>query len=181
LENDFQQLGKEALVQPETNLVLIGMPGAGKSTLGVLLAKALSRPFLDTDLEIQTRERQLLKAIIHDRGMAAFKSLEEGYILSLACRGHVIATGGSAVYSERAMRHLQKEGFLLFLDLSLPLLERRIRDMDARGVVRAPGQELEDLYRERRPLYQRYADTRVCCDDRGHEDLVREILSLLSG
>ena len=167
-------------MRPHTNLVLIGMPGAGKSTLGVLLAKALSRPFLDTDIEIQTREHKPLQGIIRDRGMASFKTLEENYILSLACRGHVIATGGSAVYSDRAMRHLQKDGFLLFLDLSLPLLTRRIQDMDARGVVHAPGQALDDLYRERKPLYERYADLRLSCDGKGHEELVREILSSLS-
>jgi len=166
-------------VDPERNLVLIGMPGAGKSTLGVLLAKALARPFLDTDIHIQSRERRSLQAIILESGIEAFKRLEESTILSLDCGGTVIATGGSAVYSERAMRHLGRTGILLYLELSLPLLICRVRDMDTRGIVRAPGQDWEDLYRERSPLYERYAHLRINCDRKGHEEVVREILSRL--
>jgi len=161
------------------NLVLIGMPGAGKSTVGILLAKALARPFLDTDIYLQSREGKPLQAIIQERGIEFFKDLEENYVLSLACEGYVIATGGSVVYSQRAMEHLRRSGRLLFLDLSFPLLARRIQDMDARGIVRTPGQELEALYRERKPLYEKYADIRIACDHKDHERVVREILLLL--
>lgn len=162
------------------NIVLIGMPGAGKSTLGVLLAKSLSLPFIDTDIHIQTREARSLQAIIQDKGIDHFKLLEESHILSLNCKGHVIATGGSVVYSRKAMEHLRCNGFVLLLELSLPLLTRRIQDMDARGIVRAPGQDLEVLYRERKPLYEQYADVRISCDKKGHEELVREILACLA-
>lgn len=161
------------------NVVLIGMPGAGKSTLGVLLAKALSMPFLDTDIHIQTREGNSLRQILQVRGMAGFKQLEERYILSLECSGHVIATGGSAVYSRPAMDHLRSRGTLVFLDLSLDRLEARVRDMDARGIVRAPGQDLVSLFEERMPLYRRYADVTVRCDGKGHERIVEEVRTLL--
>jgi len=159
------------------NVVLIGMPGAGKSTLGVILAKTLSMPFLDTDIYIQTREGKDLQSIILASGMEGFKRVEERHILSLSCRGHVIATGGSAVYSQSAMQHLGTTGVVVFLDLSLDLLARRIRDMDARGIVRGPGQDLKALYEERNPLYERYAHLRIACDGKGHERIVQEIRS----
>jgi len=163
------------------NLVLIGMPGAGKSTLGVLLAKGLSMRFLDTDIHIQTQEGASLQEIIRAQGMEGFKRMEERHILALQCVGHVIATGGSAVYSRRAMEHLQAFGTLVFLDLSMDLLARRIRDMDARGIVRTPGQDLVALFRERLPLYEKYADLTVRCDGKGHERIVREIRAMLQG
>ncbi len=168
-------------MKKERNIVLIGMPGAGKSTLGVLLAKALSLPFLDTDISIQTLEKKPLKEIIEGQGIEGFKQVEENHILSLQCRGHVIATGGSAVYSKKAMRYLQRTGVILFLDLSLDRLTRRIRDMDARGIVRGPGQDLVFLFEERQPLYENYADFRVSCDGKGHEQIIREIVALLEG
>ena len=164
----------------EKNLVLIGMPGTGKSTVGVILAKTLSRPFLDTDIYIQTREARSLQVIILERGIDHFKSLEESHILSLDCRGCVVATGGSVVYSRRAMDHLRSGGVIVHLDLSLPLIEKRILNMDARGIVRAAGQDLAELYRERKPLYERYADVRVSCDHKGHEEVIREVLSLIT-
>lgn len=159
------------------NVVLIGMPGAGKSTLGVILAKTLSMPFLDTDIHIQTREGRDLQSIIRASGMEGFKRLEERHLVALSCRGHVIATGGSAVYSRRAMEHLAGHGIVVFLDLSLDLLEQRIRDMDARGIVRGPGQDLKALYEERIPLYERYAHHHISCDGKGHERIVQEIRS----
>ncbi len=163
----------------DTNVVLIGMPGAGKSTLGVLLAKELSRSFLDTDIYIQAREGLALQSILDEQGVVRFLRVEESHILSLHLEGHVIATGGSVVYSPRAMAHLKRSGIAVLLDLSLPLLTERIRDMDSRGIAMAPGQDLATLYRERRPLYERYADIRVLCDRKGHEAVLREILSRL--
>jgi len=163
------------------NTVLIGMPGAGKSTLGVILAKALSLPFLDTDIHIQTEEGKPLQEIIRELGMDGFKRLEERHICSLQCRGHVIATGGSAVYSHMAMDHLRSRGIIIYLDLSLDLLARRILDMDARGIVRGPGQNLDVLFQERKPLYEKYSDIRIRCDGKGHEQIVNEIRGLLEG
>ncbi len=161
------------------NLVLIGMPGVGKSTIGVLLAKDLSRPFVDTDIHIQTVEGRSLQTVILEEGIERFKAREASHILGLTCQGHVVATGGSVVYSPAAMKHLRTNGMTLLLELSLPLLEKRIRDMDARGIVRAPGQSLAVLYEERRPLYERYADIRISCDHKGHEEIIREIHACL--
>ena len=164
----------------DTNIVLIGMPGAGKSTLGVLLAKELSRSFLDTDIYIQAQEGLALQSILDERGIVRFLQVEESHILSLRLKGHVIATGGSVVYSPRAMTHLKSSGIAVLLDLSLPLLVERIQDMDSRGIAMAPGQDLTTLYGERRPLYERYADIRVLCDHKGHEAVLKEILSRLA-
>jgi shikimate kinase len=163
-----------------TNIVLIGMPGVGKSTIGVLLAKELSRSFLDTDIFIQAREGATLQSILNDRGVAPFLRLEESHILSLNLRGHVIATGGSVVHSPRAMAHLKARGVAVQLELSLPLLIERIQDMDSRGIAMEPGKDFGALYRDREPLYRLYADIRVACDHKGHETVLREILSLLS-
>jgi shikimate kinase len=163
----------------DTNIVLIGMPGAGKSTLGVLLAKELSRSFLDTDIYIQAREGLALQSILEEQGLTHFLQVEESHVLSLRLGGHVIATGGSVVYSPKAMAHLKNRGIAVLLDLSLPLLVERVQDMDSRGIAMAPGQDLGNLYRERAPLYDRYADIRISCDHKGHEAVLREILSRL--
>lgn len=165
---------------PETNIVLIGMPGAGKSTLGVLLAKELSRSFLDTDIYVQTREGRALQTILEEQGTARFLRIEESHVLSLELQGYVIATGGSVVYSPKAMAHLKTRGIAVLLDLSLPLLMERIQDMDSRGIAMAPGQDLGSLYHERKPLYELYADIRISCDHRGHEAVLREIVSRLA-
>jgi len=162
------------------NVVLIGMPGSGKSTLGVLLAKALSRPFLDTDICIQTQEGKSLQQILDERGIPYFLRLEESFVLSLDCSRHVVATGGSVVYSARAMEHLKKNGILFSLDVSLPVLKQRIRDMESRGVVLAPGQDLAELYAERMPLYEQHGDIRIPCDGKGHEEVIRQILRELA-
>jgi shikimate kinase len=162
-----------------TNIVLIGMPGAGKSTLGVLLAKELSRSFLDTDIYMQAREGLALQSILEERGITRFLEMEESHVLTLRLTGHVIATGGSVVYSPKAMAHLKNRGIVILLDLSVPLLVARIRDMDSRGIAMAPGQDLETLHRERAPLYARYADIRISCDHKGHEAVLREVLSRL--
>ena len=166
-------------MDPDTNIVLIGMPGAGKSTLGVLLAKELSRSFLDTDIYIQAREGLALQSILEKRGLTRFLEIEESHVLSLRLSGHVIATGGSVVYSRKAMAHLKNGGITVLLELSLPLLVERIHDMDSRGIAMAPGQDLGKLYQERAPLYNRYADIRISCDHKGHEAVLREILCLL--
>jgi shikimate kinase len=167
-------------MDPNSNIVLIGMPGAGKSTVGVLLAKRLNFSFLDTDIMIQTREGRSLQKILQIRGPAGFCDLEEQYILSISTTAHVIAPGGSVVYRHRAMEHLGTGGVLIHLDIKLNRLKKRLDDMDARGVVLAAGQKLEDLYAERQPLYVKYAHARVSTDGMTPEQVVGKIERLLS-
>lgn len=144
-----------------SNVVLVGMPGVGKSTVGVLLAKAAGLGFLDTDVWIQQRETRTLPQLLEAGGRQGFLALEERHLLGLALRAHVIATGGSVVYSEAAMAHLRRDGVVVHLDLPLPELERRVADLEVRGVVIEPGRTLADLHAERGALYRRHADVRI--------------------
>lgn len=139
------------------NIILIGMPGSGKSTLGVLLAKAVNYRFLDTDLLIQEREGKLLCEIIAEKGQEAFLKIEEEVNAEVTAERTVIAPGGSAVYSARAMEHFAEIGTVIYLHVSLPELEKRLGDLTKRGVVLKKGQTLEELFEERRPYYERYA------------------------
>ena len=161
------------------NLALIGMPGAGKSTLGVLLAKRTARSFLDTDLLIQKAEAASLQQIIEQRGVESFRSVEERIVLELDCSSCVIATGGSVVYSQAAMEHLGRLGRRIYLDVPLAELERRLGDLDKRGVIREPGQGLEGLLAERRGLYERWADIRVDCGELDHDATVDALIRAL--
>jgi shikimate kinase len=158
------------------NLALTGMPGAGKSTLGVLLAKRTARSFLDTDLLIQKAEGAPLQEIIEKRGVDFFRRAEEHIVVGLDCSRSVIATGGSVVYSEAAMEHLGRLGRRIYLDVPLAELERRLGNLDKRGVIRGPGQDLEDLLAERRPLYERWADIRVECGGLDHDGAVEAVI-----
>lgn len=145
-----------------SNITLIGMPGAGKSTLGVVLAKRAGLRFVDTDLLIQEGSGQLLSEIIDERGIDGFKAYENDLISGLACEHHVIATGGSAVYGAEAMRHLSCISTVVFIDITFNEMQRRLgSDLTGRGVVMAPGLTIRNVYDERRPLYQRYADVTV--------------------
>jgi shikimate kinase len=157
------------------NLVLIGMPGAGKSTIGVLLAKALRMQFLDIDIVIQERKGATLEKIIESEGIQAFLACEEEVVCSLSVQGHVLATGGSVVYSNRAMTHLGDNGFITFLKLDYREIERRVHNIRGRGVVLKPGQTLYDLYEEREPLYERYADHILDCNGMDMETTVQTI------
>ncbi|MDR3084868.1 MAG: shikimate kinase [Christensenellaceae bacterium] len=155
----------EAKLLQKPSISLIGMPGAGKSSIGVLLAKALGLSFVDTDLLIQESEGRLLQAIVEKEGFEGFIALEEKAILSLkqSLRA-VIATGGSAVYSKAAMRHLSSFSTLVYLQLPLESLNQRLRNIATRGVLFRPGQTLEDLFRERLPLYERHAELTIPCE-----------------
>jgi shikimate kinase len=164
---------------PDENLVLVGMPGAGKSTAGVLLAKRAGKDFLDTDLWLQRREGRSLAAILEAEGVEGFRRLEEAHVLALECRGTVIATGGSVVYGERAMARLRRGGRVIFLDVPLAELEPRLGCLDTRGVVRPPGVSVAELFAERRPLYLRWADVHVACAGLGQGEVADLVLQAL--
>jgi len=166
-------------LRPNENLVLIGMPWSGKSTIGVLVAKALARPFLDTDVVIQSEEGCLLQDIVDAGGPAALRAIEERHVLALKCRGHVIATGGSVVYSDSAMRHLKEHGLCLYLHYPLASLEARATRFETRGLVCFPGQTLADLYEERTSLYTRYAGATLSCEGLSHEQVVDGVLGAI--
>jgi shikimate kinase len=164
----------------KSNLILIGMPGAGKSTLGVLLAKALRRDFLDTDVALQNRQGQTLQELISRLSLEGFCKLEAEYLAGLTIHHTVIATGGSAVYYESAMKHLKQSGYALYLQLPLDILQKRLADMSARGVVIEPGQTLQTLYEKRIPLYEKYADLTIPLAGLTHEQALQRILQHLS-
>lgn len=145
------------------NVVLVGMPGSGKSTVGVLLAKALGYGFLDVDLVIQQQENALLQDIIDTRGVDYFLRAEEEAVRSVNCRHHVISPGGSAVCREGAALHLKSLGPLVYLRVPLEELDRRIHNMSSRGIAMEPGQTLADVMAFRAPLYEKYADLIVDC------------------
>lgn len=158
------------------NIVLIGMPGAGKSTVGVVLAKKLGYGFVDSDLVIQSREGRLLHEIISERGVEGFWTVEEEANISIEAERAVIATGGSVVYGCKAMEHLKQIGTVVYLKLSCEAIADRLGDLDERGVTLRDGQGLTELYAERVPLYEKYADFTVDCEHLP----IREIVELIS-
>jgi shikimate kinase len=145
-------------LKEKQNLILIGMPGAGKSTVGVLLAKRRGTAFLDTDILIQIGEGSYLQDLISRHGISGFREIEETYLLGVPEGCGVVATGGSAVYSAKAMAHLKSLGPVVYLQIELEPLKVRLGDLAERGVLRMPGQTIDMLYDERRPLYEKYAD-----------------------
>lgn len=159
----------------QKNIVLIGMPGAGKSTVGVVLAKKLGYAFLDSDLVIQSREGKLLHEIIEAHGVEQFWSIEEEANLSINTVRTVIATGGSVIYGSRAMEHLGQRGVIVYLKLSCEEIARRLGDLNERGVTLRKGQNLQMLYEERIPLYEKYADITVTCEKLTIREIVEEI------
>jgi shikimate kinase len=159
-----------------SNLVLIGMPGSGKSTVGVILAKKTSRDFVDTDLLIQTSQGRKLQDIVDHDGYVTLRHIEEEVLLDLRLRNHVIATGGSAVYSDQAMAHLKSEGLAIFLDVDLATLESRIPDFSTRGLAKRPEQSLSELFAERFELYTKHADITIKCDKLTHEAVCARIV-----
>lgn len=161
----------------KNNVVLIGMPGCGKSTVGVVLAKSLGYRFLDVDLLIQEREGKLLYEIIEERGFEGFVKAEEEAILSISTEETIIATGGSAVYGASAMRHLCETGTVVYIKLSCRGIAERLGDLHQRGVVMRGKMTLMDLYEERTPLYERYAELVIDADGKELKDIVSEIKS----
>ncbi|MCF8045523.1 MAG: shikimate kinase [Desulfarculaceae bacterium] len=157
------------------NIVLIGMPASGKSTLGVLLAKRLGLDFVDMDIIIQTGEDKTLEEIISDKGVKGFLKVEEEYLYEADLEGRVVSTGGSAVYSEKAMKRAAGSGLIVYLEQGLDALKERLSSLDSRGVVRMPGQDIDSLYHERTPLYETYADITVRCNGLAPDRIVSEI------
>ena len=153
------------------------MPGAGKSTIGVILAKSLLFDFCDTDLSIQKRTGKSLSEIINEEGIDAFIELEEEIICSETFADCVVATGGSAVYGERAMKKLKENGVVVYLKVSPEELQKRIKNIHTRGIAMKEGTTISQLYEERAPLYEKYADITIGCDGKTAEECVDEIVN----
>jgi shikimate kinase len=163
-----------------SNIVLIGMPGSGKSTVGVILAKLTHRDFIDTDLLIQKEQGRSLQDIVDRGGYLKLREFEEKTIVKLKCRNHVIATGGSAVYSQAAMKHLKTDGIAVFLNVDLQTLLVRVKDFETRGLAKRPEQGVADLFAERHELYQKYADVIIDCGVIPHDEVCARIIRELN-
>ncbi len=161
------------------NVILIGMPGAGKSTVGVVLAKRMGYRFLDSDLVIQERTGKLLYQLMEIHGLEGFMRIENQINASLDCDGYVIATGGSVVYGREAMDHLKDIGTIVYLKLPYREIEERLGDLNARGVAMKPNQTLLSLYEERCPMYERYADVVMECEGKQVRHIVEELAGIL--
>ena len=157
------------------NIILIGMPGAGKSTVGVVLAKKLGYAFIDSDLVIQEKYGRLLHELIEENGVEGFWKIENDVNASLNTHRSIIATGGSAVYGAEAMEHLRTIGTVVYLQLPYEEVADRLGDLNARGVTLLPGQTLKDLYEERTPLYEKYAHVVISCSGKMLREIVAEI------
>lgn len=162
------------------NIVLIGMPGVGKSTVGVILAKMIGYQFTDADLLIQKQEGKLLHEIIAEKGTDGFIEIEERVNASIEASHTIIATGGSVVYGKKAMEHLSCIGTVVYLKVPYDTLEKRLEDIKGRGVVLKEGQTLRTLYDERTPLYEKYADIEISEDGLNVEQTVENLLERLN-
>ncbi|MCI6711222.1 MAG: shikimate kinase [Anaerovoracaceae bacterium] len=161
------------------NLILTGMPACGKSTLGVVLAKTLGMKFVDTDLLIQEVQNCKLQEIIDERGMQEFLRIEEKVLSEIEVENSIISTGGSAVYSDKAMKHLGSIGDVVYIKLSLDEIERRLNNIKTRGIAMKPGETLADLYNMRVPLYEKYADITIETEGMGIEESIEVLIEKL--
>lgn len=161
------------------NIILIGMPASGKSTVGVLLAKTLGVGFVDTDLLIQQREKRLLQEIIDSDGIERFLDIERDAVLAMDCENSVIATGGSVVFRDASMQKLKQNGTVVFLDVSLSTVQARLNNITTRGVAATKGKSIGDIFRERLPYYRKYADISLKLDGGSSEEAVGKIISAL--
>ncbi len=162
-----------------SNIILIGMPGCGKSTVGVILAKTLGIGFVDTDLIIQQREKRLLQDIIDNDGIEKFLDVECDAVKTLDCDNCVVATGGSVVFREEAISHLKNNGKIFFLNVSLSEIKDRLDNISTRGVAAKKSQTIDDIFDERLPLYEKYADYVITLENSNVEATVEKICELL--
>jgi shikimate kinase len=167
-------------MKAKSNLVLIGMPGSGKSTIGVILAKRSSHDFVDTDLLIQSAEHCSLQDILDKDGYLKLREIEARVLQELNVENHIISTGGSAVYSDAAMQHLRQNGTTIYLDVSLDTLRSRITDYETRGIAKRPDQSFDDLFQERTRLYRHYADITINGDGLNQDAVCELILQALT-
>lgn len=171
-KNPFQTKNKDK------NIIFIGMPGAGKTTLGKLLSQEIYWDFLDTDVLLEEKHKSTLQELIDTRDHLEFCQLEEEFLLSLNYENHIIATGGSAIYGQSAMAHLRKLGIVIYLELSFFGLEKRLSNYSSRGITNPSGYTFADIYKERIPLYTRYADATIACDNQSPEQIIQQLLTL---
>lgn len=162
------------------NIILIGMPGAGKSTIGVLLAKSMGYNFLDTDLIIQSQQKKKLQEIIDEEGIDAFLKCEEQALTSIDFDCTVVATGGSAIFSERGMKHLKNGGICVYLTVSEQELVKRLSNIKTRGIACRKGETVAEIIEERRAYYEKYADVTVNCENATAEQTVEKIIESIS-
>ena len=165
------------MLNTKENIVMIGMPAVGKSTVGEVLAHKLRYDYLDSDDVIESREQKTLAQIIETHGLDGFLNAEEQHVSSIECRKHVIATGGSVVYSQKIMDHFRKNSVIIYLYVDLDILLTRLTDMKSRGVAVGPGKSIKDLYDERTPLYEFYSDIKIDCGRLTPEQVVEKIMS----
>ncbi|MCQ2455342.1 MAG: shikimate kinase [Clostridia bacterium] len=161
------------------NVILVGMPGCGKSTCGVLVAKILCKDFTDTDLLLQNNEKMPLQDIINIKGNDYFALAEEKAICNSNFENMVLATGGSVVYSQNSMEHLKKNALIIYLEISFETMIKRIENIESRGIVLKSGETLEDMYMSRIPLYEKYADVKIDCNNGDIEKTVSQIVSCI--
>ena len=161
------------------NITLIGMPGAGKSTVGIILAKNLSYNFLDTDILIQINQQSPLQKILDEYGYMKLREIEEEEICKVNIENAIISTGGSAVYSQKAMEHLAKNSTIIFLDVSYAEINRRIKNFTTRGIAKSEDQTFEELFEERGKLYRKYAHITIQCDEYDQDEVADKIESLV--
>ena len=163
----------------KSNIVLIGMPGSGKSTIGIILAKRTAHDFIDTDVLIQHVEHRSLQDILDQEGYLRLREIEARVLQGISVANHVISTGGSAVYSDAAMQHLRKNGTCIYLDVSVATLRKRITDYETRGIAKRPDQSFADLFKERTLLYRQYADLIIDGDTMTQDQICDAIIKQL--
>ena len=167
------------MIQGKSNIVLIGMAGSGKSTVGKMLARKLNRSFVDTDELIVEYQRRPLQQIIDSEGSENFRRIEEEFLLNVNVRNHVIATGGSSIYSSQGIEHLKECGVMVLLQTNLEVLKKRVGDTAGRGLVKSIGQSFEDLFEERRLLYEDSSEITIECSSLSHEEVCDTIIERL--
>ena len=164
----------------KSNLTLIGMPGSGKSTIGVILAKNMGLGFIDTDVLIQINRQKPLQQIMDEHDHLYLRAVEEEEILKINIENHVIATGGSVVYSEKAMSHLHGISKIKFLDVNFEEIKKRIHNFETRGIAKSKNQSFRELFEERQILYKKYAEITVNCNESDQEELALQIARLMT-